>query len=118
MNVMVEELRSIANNCEKLLEENKELRNKVELLEKIVNGSVGFMDSITPVKVYRCKSRGNTTVKFLDGSSVTVHKMKGDKDSLETAIVYALYKKIYPKKLLTNLVENATKVRKSRCKKD
>ena len=102
----------------KLEEENALLKEKNETLEKMVEGTVEFMNGITPIQVYKCKARGNTTVKFLDGTSVKVHKMKGDKDSLETAIVYALFKKIYTKELLKHLVDTAVKVRIKKCKKD
>jgi len=99
------------------LEELKALKEKSKKQDKVIEGYDGFLESITPVQVYKCSFRRSTTVKFLDGSSVTVHRMKGDKDCLETAIVYALFKKVYPKKLLVNLVKNTVKVRKSRCKK-
>ena len=117
MKLLMGKIHDVEEEVKKLIEENQQLKVRNEFLEKVTEAYDGFTSSITPVQVYRCKTRGNTTVKFLDGSSVTVHKMKGDKDCLETAIVYALFKKVYPKRLLTNLVETTKKVRKSRCKK-
>lgn len=86
-----------------------ELENKLDQLRTMVVANDYFKASITPIKVYHHKKRGNTTVKFLDGTSVTVHKMKEDADCLETAIVYAIFKKNknYNKKLLKYLVETA-----------
>ena len=83
-----------------------ELENKIDSLYKIIKNHSKFSESITPTQVYHNKKRGNTTVKFLDGSSVTVKLMKGDQDSIETAVVYALCKKIYTKKMLQLLVNN------------
>lgn len=88
---------------EELISKNQlynDLCTEYTLIFDKVNGSV-------PVKVYQHRKRGNTTVKFLDGTSITVKRMKGDKDCLETAIVYALFKKFYHKKILENLVKNA-----------
>lgn len=104
-----------------LTEENKTLRrdllvehNKFESIKKSVSALTAEM---TPVKVYHHKGRDNTTVRFLDGKSVTVHRMKGDKDSLETAIVYAIFKKVYPKTLLESLVKDVTETGGKKCKK-
>lgn len=65
-----------------------------------------FLNSITPTQVLHNEERGNTTVKFFDGSSITVKKMKGDKDCLETAIVWAIFKKMHPSGLMRNLVKH------------
>lgn len=91
----------------------------IEHLSKTKDSYTEFLSSITPVKVYHHKERKNTTVKFLDNSSVTVHLMQGDKNSLETAIAYALVKKIYPKKLIEKLVDDADIIKEGgkECKK-
>ena len=95
---------------EKIVSANNELKNDSK-----------FFESITPVKVYHHKDRRNTTVKFMDNSSVTVKLAKGEKHSLETAIVYALAKKVWPKKLIEKLLEEAEVIKEERmkeCKKD
>lgn len=58
-----------------------------------------------PVKIMYHKSRRNTTVKFMDGSSVTVKLKKGERHCLETALAYALMKHIYPTSLIKLLIK-------------
>lgn len=94
-----------------------EMQSKLDTLSKEIVSNRDFLNSITPIKVYYTRKRKSTTVKFLDGNQVTVHRMKGDKHCLETAIVYAIFKKLYPKKLLANLVNDITYVGGRRCKK-
>ena len=115
---------SFKNEKTKLENENKGLTEMlstqgdvIEKLNYLKDEHAEFLASITPVKVYYHRKRGNTTVKFLDGTSVTVKRAKGDRNCLETAIVYALYKKIYPRKLLENLVANVEKTGGRKCKK-
>lgn len=86
-----------------------ELQETIDNLNKQIVFNNKFIASITPLKVFYHKNRKNTTVKFLDGESVTVKLCKGDKDCLETAIVYAIFKKNknYNKRLLKYLIETA-----------
>ena len=49
---------------------------------------------VIPEKIYTHKARGNTTVKFQDGSSMTVKRKQGDKDCIETAIAYCILKQM------------------------
>lgn len=49
-------------------------------------------EMMIPVKVYTHKKRRNTTVVFLDGSSITVKRKQGEKDCIETAIAYCMLK--------------------------
>ena len=92
---------SVESKDSRILELSENLDKKFQKEKSFAN----FTASITPVQVYHNKKRDNTTVKFMDGKSITVHKTKGDKDCLETAIVYAIYKKLYTKKLLELLVK-------------
>lgn len=119
-------INDLIDKTEEIKKENKHLKDEINsknqlyndlcveytLLSNKINGSI-------PVKVYHHKKRENTTVKFLDGTSITVKRMKGDKDCLETAIVYALFKKNYadPNKLLKELVKNVEEVGEEKCKK-
>lgn len=113
------EFNRISNNVsyeEVLNAANKEIADKDSIILKlnkecdnyrnIIKTKQEFFNSITPSQVYHHKERGNTTVKFLDGTSVTVKKMAGDKDCLETAIVYAIFKKTYPKPLMKALIKH------------
>lgn len=92
METINEQVKKLEEKCAKyekaLLKAGHELGVKTEALENIHN----FM---TPVAIYHSKKRRNTTIKFVDGHSVTVKKMKGDKDCLHTAIAYALSKNLY-----------------------
>ena len=111
---------------EDLQQENEELKKELSVAnerskekDRTILEVHKYIASITPVKVYHHRKRRNTTVVFLDGNSVTVTRAKGDKNCLETAIVYALFKKNYPKKLLENLVNNVEQTgRKRKCKKN
>ena len=128
----IESAEDLLNIFGLLIDENDQLKKRVKELEKHNNDlseeierwknnyrkSLEYFNTITPVKVYHSKKKGNTTVKFADGRSVTVHRMKRDKDCLETAIVYALFKRNYPKRLLNQLVSEVTETEEDECKKD
>ena len=94
--------KQIEDKDSEILRLNKECDN----YRNIIKTKQEFFNSITPSQVLHHKERGNTTVKFLDGTSVTVKKMKGDKDCLETAIVWAIFKKTYPKPLMKALIKH------------
>ena len=81
----------------KLTIENEGLKQRVKAYKEC-----GAM--MIPVKVYTHKARGNTTVKFLDGSSITVKRKKGEKDCIETAIAYCLLKQCLTASELKKLV--------------
>lgn len=83
------------------------MRNKI-LSEQVLNLHKEF-NNLTPVKVYHSKKR-NTTIKFKSGKSVTVKRMKGETDCLETAIVYAIVKNMYPKSMLKKLMKDVEEV--------
>ena len=94
--------KKIADKDSEILRLNKEC----DKYREIIKSKQEFLNSITPTQVLHHKERGNTTVKFLDGTYVTVKKMAGDKDCLETAIVYAIFKKVYPKGLMKSLIKH------------
>jgi hypothetical protein len=58
-----------------------------------------------PEKVFTHKVRRNTTVKFRDGSSVTVKRKSGEKDCIETAIAYCLMKNVLTPQYLNKLIK-------------
>lgn len=94
--------KQIADNATDMLK----MCNRIDALEVFKKENTEFVKSISPVQVLHNKDRNNTTVKFLDGSSITVKKRKEDKDCLETAIVWAVFKKIYDIRTLKLLVKN------------
>ena len=101
----------IIKENEVLKQENKSLTERINdmgarnktLSDQILNLHKEF-NNLTPVKVYHSKKRDNTTVKLRGGKSVTVKRMKGETDCLETAIAFALMKNMYPKSLIKELV--------------
>ena len=116
--VIVDENNQLKQRIKDLEKYNNDLSEDLESLKQEHKEMVNYFSSITPVQVYHSKKRGNTTVKFGDGRSVTVHRMKRDKDCLETAIVYALFKINYPKRLLSQLVSEVTETEEDECKKN
>ncbi len=82
--------------------------NKAQKL--IVQEAINIRDNIRPCIVYHSKKRNNTTIKFADGSSITVKKQKGEVDCLETAVAYALVKQVYGKSYLERLVKDIKEV--------
>jgi hypothetical protein len=109
---------SILNNqLETLRLENEELKSEVEELrnfKQVHKQSIRELGkvfaSMVPVKIYHHKKRGNTTVVFADKSSVTVHRMKGEKDCVDTALAYAIMKKVCPKVLIKNLLKKVEEI--------
>lgn len=62
---------------------------------------------VIPDKLFITKSRGNTTVKFRSGKSVTVKRKQGDKDCIETAIAYCIMKSILSPADIRKLIKEA-----------
>lgn len=101
----------------RLSEINKELEEKeirlvnLENMNKLLMKQNSLLEDFQKhthvVAAYHHKKRGNTTVVFLDGSSETVKRRKGDKDCIHTAIAYALAKHIYN---LNKIVKNIQEV--------
>ena len=99
MKLLMAKIHEIEEDCKKLIEENQKLKDENLKLSVFKEASSAALEAfeefrahLIPVQVYHHKKRGNTTVVFADNSSVTVKRMKGDKDCIETAIVYALAK--------------------------
>ena len=102
-----------------LSEKVKELEEKVERLEaelQRANFELGLTkekvreykhccEMVIPNHVYTHKKRRNTTVKFLDGESITVTRKEGEKDCIETAIAYCIMKRLIEPKSLKKLIE-------------
>ena len=103
----------ISDEVKKLEEKNEELKRENAYL-RMINQSMKEMLSklenhcrkIIPNQVYTHKERGNTTIKFLDGSQQTVKRRKGEKDCIETAIAYCVLKQLMSAKDLRKLIEN------------
>ena len=93
-----EELNNSKILIKKLTLENESLKKKVEAYKHCC-------EVIIPNKVYTHKERRNTTVKFLDGSSITVRRKVGDKDCIETAIAFCILKQLMPAETLKKLIE-------------
>ena len=96
-----------------LFEEVKNLEKDLEFLKKeeivrLKERAQAFEDCckmVIPNKVYVHKERRNTTVKFLDGSQVTVKRRANEKNCIETAIAYCILKQLIPTKDLKKLIE-------------
>ena len=93
---------SVDKELEKLTRENKVLKEerdglgeRLNIQDKVIKELFSALRSFDVDAIYYHKQRGNTTVKFKDGSSITVHLKKGDKNCLETAIAWALMKHNY-----------------------
>ena len=82
----------------KLESDKAYLKEKLEAFENCCK-------MVIPNKVYTHKARKNTTVKFLDGSQVTVTRKAGEKDCIETAIAYCILKQLLPASDLRKLIE-------------
>ena len=98
---MTEREAELEKEIEKLKIENVTLKNKIMI--KLLHD--------TPVFVWHTKARDNTTIKFASGETITVHRAKGEVDSLETAIVYALAKHKYTKKIIDKLIKETKEVK-------
>ena len=79
--------------------EIEELKNKVKQYRKLC-------EMILPEKVYTHKARRNTTVKFRDGSCITVKRKQGEKDCIETAIAYCVLKQLLTAADVKALINN------------
>ena len=100
----------ISDQVKQLEQENHALKEQLKIADAVIDGYKNAfklaqkeLDHSIPVKLYHCKRRGNTTIKFKDGSSVTVKKKANEKDCIDTAIAYAILKHLYPKSVINNL---------------
>lgn len=100
---LIKKLEEKDNKIVELNRESDNYRSRIKRLEEL---NFNLVRSLTPVKIYHHKERGNTSVKFLDGEVITVKRMKGDKDCLETALAYAITKKLMSKRAFNMLIKN------------
>ena len=105
------ELALLTEHKNKLDKEINELKTTINLLKNCLKKCFNSKLHEKPIYVWHTKKRNNTTIKFMDGSVTTVKKAKGEKDCLETAIVYALVKHKYGKKTLEKLVSSTKEVK-------
>ena len=97
---------------EELQERIEYLENRNDFLEQRVASLSSWkeratetMKMVLPEKIYTHKERRNTTVRFKDGSTVTVKRKQGEKDCIETAIAYCILKRIMPPCELRELIK-------------
>ena len=102
---IAEQVKCLENERNKLANENVLLKNSLTITNNKLDEAKDFIRGTRPVKVYHHAKRRNTTLKFADGECVTVKLKKGEKHCIETAIVYAIAKKIYEKGFIKHLVE-------------
>ena len=92
--MLAEDVKELEERCKKQAALIKVLENKVTTLKLKKEEYKKLCEMVIPEKVYVHKERKNTTVKFRDGSSITVTRKQDEKDCLETAIAYCLLKQI------------------------
>ena len=102
----------LSEDVKKLVEKCKTLENllfsyssKLTKSEETIKKLESIVKMVLPEKIYTHKERRNTTVKFKDGSSVTVKRKSGEKDCIETAIAYCIMEHVLPKNELKKLIK-------------
>ena len=108
--ILNNQLETVKSEAEDLKKEIEELKRLKEVHKQSVHELANIFSTMVPTKIYHHKKRGNTTVVFADKSSITVHRMKGEKDCVDTALAYAIMKKMYPKVLIKNLLKNIEEI--------
>lgn len=103
--MLFEQVKELEKDLEFLKKENLTLKAEIENLKRKLNGFQQCCEMVIPNKVYTHKERRNTTVKFLDGSQVTVTRRPNEKNCIETAIAYCILKQLLPAKDLKKLIE-------------
>lgn len=83
-------------NAEDLVKTIKMKDAHIAFLEMLANLAAKDALSSKPDADYMFhkKSKNNTSIKFMDGKTITVHKAEDDEDSLETAVAYAIAIKV------------------------
>ena len=92
--MLAEGVKELEERCKTQEELIKVLEGKVLFLKNQNERYKNCCEMVIPAKVFTHKSRRNTTVKFRDGSSMTVTRKQGEKDCLETAIAYCVLKQL------------------------
>lgn len=93
---------------EKLKDFNETIYRQSKEIERLKSAVKHYRDCclmVLPEKVYVHKERRNTTVKFRDGSSMTVKRRQGEKDCIETAIAYCVLKQLLTAQDVRELVK-------------
>ena len=92
--MIFESVKALEEENIRLKRENRDLKSHLDLKSDIIKHYKDCCEMVIPEKLYVCKKRRNTTIKFRDGSSVTVKRKPGEKDCLETAIAYCILKQL------------------------
>ena len=104
--MIFEEVKELEEKVEELENENQLLKDFNKALNDVIDKKDNLLKHIIPNQLYYHESRRNTTIKFLDGSSITVKRRKGEKHCIETAIAYCLLKQLMSNSQLKQLIEN------------
>ena len=104
--MLAEEVKELEERCKKQADLIKVLENKVSTLKLKKEEYKKLCEMVIPEKVFVHKERKNTTVKFRDGSTITVTRKQGERDCLETAIAYCLLKQILSPADVKDLIKN------------
>lgn len=102
--MLAEQIKDLEDNYNEACKEIRKLNSTIDELKEKVKAYKDCGRMMIPVKVYTHKKRRNTTVVFLDGSSVTVKRKQGEKDCIETAIAYCLLKQCLTQSEIKKLV--------------
>ena len=94
----------------------EEVKQKIDyaLMNKQLEFDMRIMhitECITPNTNYMFHGKKNTTVKFKNGESITVKRMKGEPDSVETAFAYIIAYKTFGKGGFKKLLKNFKEVK-------
>ena len=103
--ILSEEVRELEKDLEFKQKECDSLKEELARSKRILSKYEELSKSMIPVKIYTHKARRHTTVKFLDNSQQTVTRIKGEKDCIETAIVYAVLKQLLRGQDLKKLIK-------------
>lgn len=103
--MLSEQVKALETENENLRETNLKLAQEIVRLSKKAKEYKNCCLMVLPKKVYTHKARKNTTVKFEDGSQITVTRKAGEKDCIETAIAYCILKQLLPAADLKRLIE-------------
>lgn len=103
--MLSDEVKALEESFKKANEQIVELTTERDILKRLVEKYKKLCEMVIPNKVYTHKERRNTTVKFLDGSQVTVRRRYNEKDCIETAIAYCILKQLIPAADLKKLIE-------------
>ena len=104
--MLSEKVEYLEKENERLLNQYKKAFEELNKERRLKKAYHDMCLMLIPEKVFTHKKRRNTTVKFRDGSSVTVTRMQGEKDCIETAIAYCIMKQLMTKQYLANLIKN------------